>query len=66
MIGGFGDGINDAAAATLKRAYERRYKRYVDDRACRWISAALKRIERKETTLEIEVRKFERSGFRLW
>lgn len=66
MLGPFGDGINGVNAATLKRAYERHYKRHVDDRACRWINGALKRLERKETTLEQEVRKIQRHGYRVW
>ena len=54
------DGVNDEITTALKRAYERSSGRSVRGEGERVIRAALKRIERNETTIEMEMRKMTR------
>ena len=59
------DGVNDPRATRLKRAYQRRFGRF-DAGGVRYVQAALKRIEKEVTTMDMEVRKLEKYGVRLW
>ena len=59
------DGVNDPRASRLKRAFMRRFGRF-DAGGVRYVQAALKRIDKEVTTMDMEVRKLERHGFRLW
>ena len=65
IAGPFSDGINEPYAATLKRAWVKRYGAF-DLRGNKYVLRALERIRKEETTLGMELRKLERHGFRLW
>ena len=65
MRGVMSDGVNDPRATRLKRAYQRRFGRF-DAGGVRYVQAALKRIEKEVTTMDMEVRKLEKYGVRLW
>lgn len=58
------DGINDPVVCALRRAYVERFGRF-DRRGEHWVRGAIKRIERQETTVEMECRKV-RNHPRLW
>jgi len=59
------DGVNDPRASRLKRAFMGRFGRF-DASGVRYVKAALKRIEKEVTTMDMEIRKLERHGFRLY
>ena len=51
------DGINDPMVSALARAYRSIMKRQIDQSARKWILKAKDRIERGETTMDMEVRR---------
>ena len=53
------DGVNDAMTSALKRAFESVLGREVDLSGRRWILSACERIERGETTMDMEVRRLQ-------
>lgn len=58
------DGINDARTCALIRAWQRRRGK-VDGRTEQAVRDAIARIDRQETTLEMEVQRIERRP-KLW
>ena len=52
-----GDGINDPMVSALGRAYVSITGHRIDEGARRWILKAKERIERVETTMDMEVRR---------
>ncbi len=65
MRGVMSDGVNDPRATRLKRAYQCRFGRF-DAGGISYVQAALKRIDKEISTMDMEVRKLERHGLRLW
>ena len=65
MRGIMSDGVNDPRASRLKRAFQRRFGRF-DAGGIRYVQAALKRIDKEVSTMDMEVRKLERHGYRLY
>ena len=51
------DGINDPIVSALARAYKSIMQRPIDPSARKWILKAKERIERGETTMDMEVRR---------
>ena len=51
------DGINDPLVSALARAYKSIMQRRIDPSARKWILKAKERIERGETTMDMEVRR---------
>jgi len=51
------DGINDPMVSALARAYGSITGRHIDESARRWILKAKERIERGETTMDMEVKR---------
>ena len=65
MRGVFGDGVNDPRMSALKRAYVVHGGR--DLEACtKLVRAAVNRIDSSVTTFEMEMKRMERRGLRLW
>lgn len=61
------DGINDPIVSALARAYKSIMERPIDLSARNWILGAKKRIERGETTVDMEVRRLNnRKRLRVW
>ena len=51
------DGVNDPDVSALARAYKSIMERPIDPSARKWILKAKERIERGETTMDMEVRR---------
>ena len=61
------DGINDPVVSALARAWRDILKRPIDLSARKWILKAKERIERGETTLDMEVRRLSnRNRLSVW
>ena len=61
------DGINDPMVSALARAYKSITGNRIDESARRWILKAKIRIERGETSMDMEVRRLQnRKRLRVW
>ena len=61
------DGINDPLVSALARAYKSFRERPIDQSARKWILKAKERIERGETTMDMEVRRLnKRKSLSVW
>ena len=62
-----GDGINDPIVSALARAYKGITGNRIDESARRWILKAKIRIERGETSMDMEVRRLQiRKRLTVW
>ena len=61
------DGVNDPIVSTLARAYTSITGHRIDEGARRWILKAKARIERGETSMDMEVRRLQnRKRLTVW
>ncbi len=61
------DGINDPMVSALARAYKSITGNRIDESARRWILKAKIRIERSETSMDMEVRRLQnRKRLTIW
>ena len=61
------DGINDPMVSALARAYKSITGHRIDESARRWILKAKERIERGETSMDMEVRRLQnRKRLSVW